>query len=129
MTIVFFFLMIRRPPRSTLFPYTTLFRSMDPARAGVVPAGRAGEAHAGRLPRGVPGQEAGLARRLPAGAPAAARGRRNARRARARAARPRQLPDPDRADVRAVVPGRRAARAPRADSRPCRAAHRDRDLG
>src|SRR2546429_6041826 len=26
-TIFFFFLMIRRPPRSTLFPYTTLFRS------------------------------------------------------------------------------------------------------
>src|ERR1035437_10604445 len=26
--VVFFFLMIRRPPRSTLFPYTTLFRSM-----------------------------------------------------------------------------------------------------
>src|SRR3712207_8730693 len=25
--IMFFFLMIRRPPRSTLFPYTTLFRS------------------------------------------------------------------------------------------------------
>src|SRR5258705_11784433 len=25
--IFFFFLMIRRPPRSTLFPYTTLFRS------------------------------------------------------------------------------------------------------
>src|SRR5215510_12757441 len=25
----FFFLMIRRPPRSTLFPYTTLFRSTD----------------------------------------------------------------------------------------------------
>src|SRR3712207_7873816 len=25
--ILFFFLMIRRPPRSTLFPYTTLFRS------------------------------------------------------------------------------------------------------
>src|SRR3990167_684844 len=25
-----FFLMIRRPPRSTLFPYTTLFRSCDP---------------------------------------------------------------------------------------------------
>src|SRR2546429_10027217 len=44
----FFFLMIRRPPRSTLFPYTTLFRSRGrleippqgggqgaPARAGV----------------------------------------------------------------------------------------------
>src|SRR4029453_19580551 len=29
----FFFLMIRRPPRSTLFPYTTLFRSM----AGWIP--------------------------------------------------------------------------------------------
>src|SRR3712207_6875075 len=27
MTLFFFFLMIRRPPRSTLFPYTTLFRS------------------------------------------------------------------------------------------------------
>src|SRR3712207_8479179 len=27
----FFFLMIRRPPRSTLFPYTTLFRSHPPA--------------------------------------------------------------------------------------------------
>src|SRR3712207_8930114 len=26
--LVFFFLMIRRPPRSTLFPYTTLFRSL-----------------------------------------------------------------------------------------------------
>src|SRR2546427_5709617 len=28
--LLFFFLMIRRPPRSTLFPYTTLFRSVDP---------------------------------------------------------------------------------------------------
>src|SRR5438445_13104468 len=27
----FFFLMIRRPPRSTLFPYTTLFRSRSPS--------------------------------------------------------------------------------------------------
>src|SRR5438132_4151211 len=26
--------MIRRPPRSTLFPYTTLFRSIDPALLG-----------------------------------------------------------------------------------------------
>src|SRR5471030_3243117 len=31
---VFFFLMIRRPPRSTLFPYTTLFRSRTPADDG-----------------------------------------------------------------------------------------------
>src|SRR3712207_7889508 len=29
MCLMFFFLMIRRPPRSTLFPYTTLFRSWD----------------------------------------------------------------------------------------------------
>src|SRR3712207_7608641 len=28
MILYFFFLMIRRPPRSTLFPYTTLFRSL-----------------------------------------------------------------------------------------------------
>src|SRR6266536_5771681 len=32
---LFFFLMIRRPPRSTLFPYTTLFRSIRrPAAPG-----------------------------------------------------------------------------------------------
>src|SRR5258708_25542557 len=31
---VFFFLMIRRPPRSTLFPYTTLFRSLSAGHAG-----------------------------------------------------------------------------------------------
>src|SRR2546425_12732575 len=29
MLFIFFFLMIRRPPRSTLFPYTTLFRSLE----------------------------------------------------------------------------------------------------
>src|SRR2546426_9368930 len=40
---LFFFLMIRRPPRSTLFPYTTLFRSRGPGRAT-----------AARAPRGHP---------------------------------------------------------------------------
>src|SRR2546422_8551982 len=37
----FFFLMIRRPPRSTLFPYTTLFRSdsAPPLRPGRVQGG------------------------------------------------------------------------------------------
>src|SRR6266853_2505429 len=30
---IFFFLMIRRPPRSTLFPYTTLFRPRRPGSA------------------------------------------------------------------------------------------------
>src|SRR2546427_6518395 len=29
LSFLFFFLMIRRPPRSTLFPYTTLFRSLQ----------------------------------------------------------------------------------------------------
>src|SRR2546430_10403671 len=32
--LLFFFLMIRRPPRSTLFPYTTLFRSFFVPLAG-----------------------------------------------------------------------------------------------
>src|SRR2546422_8504386 len=33
----FFFLMIRRPPRSTLFPYTTLFRSTERVCAAICP--------------------------------------------------------------------------------------------
>src|SRR3712207_8863865 len=41
--------MIRRPPRSTLFPYTTLFRSHLGARAGVEVAGRLVGEHDGRL--------------------------------------------------------------------------------
>src|SRR2546427_3505548 len=32
--LLFFFLMIRRPPRSTLFPYTTLFRSQKATAEG-----------------------------------------------------------------------------------------------
>src|SRR2546421_8987605 len=38
---LFFFLMIRRPPRSTLFPYTTLFRSgvVLPRHVEVLPVG------------------------------------------------------------------------------------------
>src|SRR5258707_14925422 len=47
---VFFFLMIRRPPRSTLFPYTTLFRSI---RYGAFVA-RLGQAHIAGLPRRCP---------------------------------------------------------------------------
>src|SRR2546427_617069 len=35
--VFFFFLMIRRPPRSTLFPYTTLFRSPSSWRRSVSP--------------------------------------------------------------------------------------------
>src|SRR3982750_4950198 len=35
-SFLFFFLMIRRPPRSTLFPYTTLFRSIVAHRAATI---------------------------------------------------------------------------------------------
>src|SRR3712207_7323404 len=41
--------MIRRPPRSTLFPYTTLFRSRNPHLAGEVPSGLVEQQH-GVLP-------------------------------------------------------------------------------
>src|SRR2546430_13337550 len=44
--------MIRRPPRSTLFPYTTLFRSVQAAAARLVPGARPGVG-------GVPGAGAG----------------------------------------------------------------------
>src|SRR2546430_9366253 len=57
-----FILMIRRPPRSTLFPYTTLFRSVDRAEDAVplaAPAGREpvvereADPHLDEAPRGV----------------------------------------------------------------------------
>src|SRR3712207_7123473 len=70
----FFFLMIRRPPRSTLFPYTTLFRSVahdlaagQPAvgeeleehddRVGGPPVPRRGQARAGDPPVEHDGQD------------------------------------------------------------------------
>src|SRR5260370_17925761 len=53
--LVFFFLMIRRPPRSTLFPYTTLFRSchdcLTPARLRRPPSCRPPARIACGLPR------------------------------------------------------------------------------
>src|SRR3712207_6939974 len=57
---VFFFLMIRRPPRSTLFPYTTLFRSKPARRAARHLAG--GDAEEGARP----GRGAARLRRNPA---------------------------------------------------------------
>src|SRR3712207_9278770 len=45
----FFFLMIRRPPRSTLFPYTTLFRSLHASRSAVELLGPARRGLSGRL--------------------------------------------------------------------------------
>src|SRR5258706_16344594 len=60
--LFFFFLMIRRPPRSTLFPYTTLFRSdatryaaeflrrwPDDRRAPLVASGERSEEHTSEL--------------------------------------------------------------------------------
>src|SRR5947207_12648638 len=51
---LFFFLMIRRPPRSTLFPYTTLFRSYPHPRADAPPLSGLsdkGELHEDQAPR------------------------------------------------------------------------------
>src|SRR5207249_7627745 len=50
---VFFFLMIRRPPRSTLFPYTTLFRSGERRRSSrpAPPSCRGGSSAAAPAPR------------------------------------------------------------------------------
>src|SRR2546430_13756585 len=46
--LVFFFLMIRRPPRSTLFPYTTLFRSKcDQLGVTFIPTAAASEQRTG----------------------------------------------------------------------------------
>src|SRR5687767_15689200 len=49
--VLIFFLMIRRPPRSTLFPYTTLFRSQHQTQHGTV-----GHGH----PFGPPGGSRGI---------------------------------------------------------------------
>src|SRR3712207_8006129 len=56
--------MIRRPPRSTLFPYTTLFRSDGagrPVRVRVEAADEGVPAHAAQHGRGVAGGRPGLA--------------------------------------------------------------------
>src|SRR3712207_8089509 len=42
--------MIRRPPRSTLFPYTTLFRSLPDGVLSILPAGRDAGEHLLRHP-------------------------------------------------------------------------------
>src|SRR5205823_14735211 len=47
-SLFFFFFMIRRPPRSTLFPYTTLFRSWWPTRQSPIDRARSGSALGGR---------------------------------------------------------------------------------
>src|SRR3989442_356413 len=50
--ILFFFLMIRRPPRSTLFPYTTLFRSDESVRLQLLLGRAEHERLFGRAPAG-----------------------------------------------------------------------------
>src|SRR2546421_7714226 len=58
----FFFLMIRRPPRSTLFPYTTLFRSPRRRRRAARERGlREGEAPLAVLHGAEPGRAQGSA--------------------------------------------------------------------
>src|SRR5256885_11662817 len=52
----FFFLMIRRPPRSTLFPYTTLFRSVGKCRPAHGCHGRAVRHPQAQCADGRPGQ-------------------------------------------------------------------------
>src|SRR5437870_9857240 len=52
----FFFLMIRPPPRSTLFPYTTLFRSVEPLGRQALKA-RTRSRIRGRNPGRVPFQD------------------------------------------------------------------------
>src|SRR3712207_8438794 len=62
-----FFLMIRRPPRSTLFPYTTLFRSQPAAGAPRAATRRrlaTGVRHRCRRPRGGGGAATPVARPL-----------------------------------------------------------------
>src|SRR5437870_10843275 len=58
--------MLRRPPRSPLFPYTTLFRSRLAARLGAVP-GRRGERRRVRLRRVHGGRDGAEALVRPAG--------------------------------------------------------------
>src|SRR5258708_20270623 len=53
--------MIRRPPRSTLFPYTTLFRSLEGHRRHVVEIAPLGESWDRRDPRGRAGRDENLA--------------------------------------------------------------------
>src|SRR5258708_24107312 len=48
-SLLLFFLMIRRPPRSTLFPYTTLFRSTAHHDCGALAFSLAGHGCTGRL--------------------------------------------------------------------------------
>src|SRR3712207_9174110 len=62
--VVFFFLMIRRPPRSTLFPYTTLFRSVPVGsvrevadQAGVEARAAVGRREAPDLRAAAPGRD------------------------------------------------------------------------
>src|SRR3712207_7788014 len=56
MRYIFFFLMIRRPPRSTLFPYTTLFRSVGVLLDGQQLQPGAGPEHRREDRRRLPGE-------------------------------------------------------------------------
>src|SRR3712207_7224262 len=61
--------MIRRPPRSTLFPYTTLFRSGEPVQRDRPERGVVGrpQRRVGRLEADLPERVHGVGQRLPSG--------------------------------------------------------------
>src|SRR6266581_5664630 len=98
----FFFLMIRRPPRSTLFPYTALFRSPwpSPSRAGTcaipaLPARRGGPDRTSAARTAASAAPAPGSPASPPAPPCPARSRRRARRTtRPRDARDRSAPAP-----------------------------------
>src|SRR5579862_7737823 len=99
---LFFFLMIRRPPRSTLFPYTTLFRSPRRRVAGG-PGGRRGP-HGREPRRPAPLRDRRAARRRARAPGQCRRPRRDA----ARAPRAAHLLRPPRGEPRDLAhPGRR----------------------
>src|SRR3712207_8273708 len=79
MLLFFFFLMIRRPPRSTLFPYTTLFRSFHVTEENVSTGGAvsasANPGRSGLWPQRRTNSYAIFERSRPSGKPCAPRAR------------------------------------------------------
>src|SRR5258708_17434023 len=65
--LFFFFLMIRRPPRSTLFPYTTLFRSQADGEEPEAPRGAQRGRREGRLGQAGPAGRPSRGRLAPTG--------------------------------------------------------------
>src|SRR3989454_4982093 len=119
--LLFFFLMIRRPPRSTLFPYTTLFRSPRGAAHTSRPVRGAAICSRHQAAGGAPGRRAGprSGTRRPRPAP----GGRASARADGRLSRPRIAHRDERAPARrgrAVLAGALEGGSGQVDPRGCR---------